>query len=31
MLDQIDYWKDAPLWEKDSIQKATETWFKFLK
>lgn len=31
MLDQIDYWKDAPLWEKESIQKATETWFKFLK
>ncbi|MGH7015081.1 MAG: NAD-dependent epimerase/dehydratase family protein [Stellaceae bacterium] len=26
----IEYWRDAPLWDSDSIAKATETWFKFL-
>ena len=31
MLSQIDYWKDAPLWDKDSIKIATENWFKYLK
>ncbi len=31
MLSQIEYWKDAPLWDKDSIKLATNTWFKFLK
>jgi len=30
MLDNIDYWKEAPLWDKDSIKKATEKWFKYL-
>lgn len=30
MLDNIDYWKDAPLWDPESIKSATETWFKFL-
>jgi len=30
ILDQIDYWRDAPLWDPDSIAKATETWFKAL-
>lgn len=30
ILENIDYWKDAPLWEPSSIAKATETWFKFL-
>ena len=27
----IDYWKSAPLWDPDSIAKATKTWFEFLK
>jgi UDP-glucose 4-epimerase len=27
---QIDYWRDAPLWEPASIAKATEGWFKAL-
>ena len=31
MLDNIDYWKDAPLWDPDSIEKETKTWFKYLK
>jgi len=26
----IDYWKNAPLWEPDSIARATETWFKYM-
>ena len=28
VLDNIDYWKDAPLWDKDSIAEATASWFK---
>lgn len=31
MLDNVDYWKDAPLWDAHSISKATETWFKHVK
>ena len=31
MLKEIDLWKDAPLWKKDSIKIATKTWFKYLK
>ena len=31
MIDQIDYWKDAPLWDQKSIKRATNDWFKFLK
>jgi UDP-glucose 4-epimerase len=30
MLDKIDYWKDAPLWTVDEIEKVTKTWFKYL-
>ena len=30
MLDNIDYWKTAPLWTPDEIQKATKSWFKYL-
>ena len=26
----IDYWREAPLWDPGSIAKATETWFKYL-
>ena len=26
----IDYWREAPLWDADSIGKATESWFKYL-
>jgi len=31
MLDNIDYWKDAPVWDPKSIGKATKDWFKYLK
>lgn len=30
MLEQIDYWRDAPVWDADSIHEATRDWFKFL-
>ena len=30
VLAAIDYWSEAPLWEPDTIAKATETWFKHL-
>jgi UDP-glucose 4-epimerase len=30
ILANIDYWKNAPLWEPDSIAKATQTWFKYM-
>jgi UDP-glucose 4-epimerase len=26
----IDYWKNAPLWDPESIAKATRTWFQYL-
>lgn len=26
----IDYWRNAPLWDSDSIAKATRTWFEFM-
>jgi UDP-glucose 4-epimerase len=30
MLANIQYWKDAPLWNKNSIAEATAGWFKAL-
>ncbi|MBN23406.1 MAG: NAD-dependent dehydratase [Bdellovibrionaceae bacterium] len=30
MLEQIDYWKNAPVWNKDSIAEQTKDWFKYL-
>jgi UDP-glucose 4-epimerase len=30
LLMKIEEFKDAPLWEPQSIQKATENWFKYL-
>jgi UDP-glucose 4-epimerase len=30
IIDNIEYWREAPLWEPDSIAKATEGWFKAL-
>ena len=26
----INYWKEAPLWDPESIAKATRTWFEYL-
>jgi UDP-glucose 4-epimerase len=30
ILQNIDYWREAPLWEPNSIAAATQTWFKYL-
>jgi UDP-glucose 4-epimerase len=30
MLDNIDDWREAPLWTPSSIGEATKDWFKFL-
>lgn len=30
VLDQIDYWKEAPVWTPDTIGAATKDWFKYL-
>jgi UDP-glucose 4-epimerase len=30
MLQHIDYWRNAPLWDAASIQAATEAWFHSL-
>jgi len=30
MLNNIDYWSNAPVWDRDSISKATKNWFKYL-
>lgn len=30
MLQNIDYWRQAPVWDESSIEQATKTWFTFL-
>jgi UDP-glucose 4-epimerase len=30
LLGQIDYWREAPVWDVQSIQAATRTWFTTL-
>ena len=30
LLSNIDYWDDASIWDKNSITKAREKWFKYL-
>jgi len=30
ILENIDYWSEAPIWNKKSIAKATEKWFEYL-
>lgn len=30
MLENIDYWREAPLWEPSTIAEATKDWFKYL-
>lgn len=31
ILENIDYWKDAPLWNKKNIKLATKSWFKYMQ
>lgn len=30
VLQNINYWKNSPLWDKNSIKNATKEWFKYL-
>lgn len=30
LLDNIDYWKDAPVWIPEKIEQATKEWFQYL-
>eukprot|EP01155_Anaeramoeba_flamelloides_P027036 Anaeramoba_flamelloidesa821807_53.p1 GENE.a821807_53~~a821807_53.p1 ORF type:complete len:271 (-),score=16.25 a821807_53:1127-1846(-) len=30
MLDNINQWKEAPVWDENSIGKATKDWFEYL-
>ena len=30
LLNNMEYWTDAPVWDKKSIAKATEKWFEYL-
>ena len=30
LLNNMEYWVDAPLWDEESIAKATKSWFKYL-
>ena len=30
ILDNIEYWRNAPLWDPETIAKATKTWFVML-
>jgi UDP-glucose 4-epimerase len=30
IIKEIDYWRDAPLWDPTSIAQATKSWFAFM-
>ena len=30
VLENIEYWRKAPVWTPDSIHAATEDWFRYL-
>jgi len=30
IVENIDYWSEAPLWDPDGIEKATKTWFQYM-
>lgn len=30
MIKHIDYWREAPVWDPNSIAEATKDWFKYL-
>ncbi|MBC7905468.1 MAG: SDR family oxidoreductase [Rhodospirillaceae bacterium] len=30
MLENIEYWREAPVWEPDAIREATADWFRYL-
>jgi len=30
MLEHIDLWRQAPVWDTASVEEATRDWFKYL-
>ena len=30
LLNNLNYWENAPLWDKKKIKKATKDWFRYL-
>jgi len=30
LIEQIDYWREAPVWNPDTIAEATKDWFEYL-
>ena len=30
MMEDIEFWRDAPLWEPQSIARASEMWFRYI-
>ena len=30
MINNLEYWSEAPLWEKSSIEEATKIWHKYM-
>ncbi len=30
ILENIDYWREAPVWTPDTIEEATSDWFRYL-
>ena len=30
LIENIDYWKKAPVWDPETISVATKDWFKYL-
>jgi UDP-glucose 4-epimerase len=30
LLDNIEYWRQAPVWTPESIETATRAWFQYL-
>ena len=30
VLESIEYWKNAPVWSPETIEKATKAWFEYL-
>ena len=30
MLENIDYWREAPVWNPETIADATKDWFQYL-
>jgi len=31
VIGEVNYWREAPLWDPASIERATKTWFTYLR